>query len=74
MQVEEGGGMGVLFIAQTRELPCCHAHTPTEPPDGPISKPKRTNQMVRLRLTRPFLQCGLGRTGKTVFKIQRRAA
>lgn len=62
-------GDGLLFVPWTRELPCCHSRTPTEPQDGPISERKQTNQMVRLWLTRPFLQCGLGRTGNTVFKV-----
>lgn len=54
----------------------CHAVTPSHQTTTRWSdfQLKWTNQMVRLRLTRPILQCGLGRTGNTVFKIQRRAA
>lgn len=54
-----------MFVAQTRKLPCCNTHAPIEPPNGRVSK---RNGPIRLRLTRPFLQCGLGRTGNTVFK------
>lgn len=38
---KRGGRNRVLFVAQTREPPCCYTHTPTEPPDGPISDRKR---------------------------------
>lgn len=36
-QIKGGKRNGVLFVAQTRELPCCYTHTPAEPPDRPVS-------------------------------------
>lgn len=68
-QKEEGKRHGVLFVAQTRELPCTNRTTRSSD-----FRLKRTCQMVQHRLTLPFLQCGLGRTGNTVFKIQRKSS
>lgn len=69
----EGEKWGAVCSPDQRAAMLLHPHT-NRTTGWSDFKLKQTNQMVRLRLTRPFLQCGLGRTGNTVFKIQRRAA
>lgn len=68
-QKEEGKRHGVLFVPQTKEPPCTNRTTRLSD-----FRLKRTYQMVQLRLTLPFLQRGLGRTGNTVFKIQTKSS